>query len=273
MPGTGFARAIAMANDLKRKFAVITGASSGIGFELARQCLEHGFDVLICAEDATIMVAATKLANAGNVIPVQADLATYDGVQLLDEAILATHRPVDALLLNAGIGVGGSFLDTPLAAELEMIALNCIHTVHVGKRVIPRMVARGRGQVLITGSIASGSPNPYQAVYGATEAFVAAFGEALRAELRDANVTVTVLLPGPTETNFFRRAAQTNTRVGQSKKDDPAEVARQGLEAMLAGRASAVPGSLRHRALGVVNDLLPETIKAVRAARATKPLS
>src|SRR5262249_44797826 len=159
-----------------------------------------------CAEDSGILVAATKLANGGSVAPIQADLATYDGVQLLDEAILAVARPVDMLVLNAGVSVGGAFVETSLAAELEMIALNCLHTVHLAKRVVPRMVARGSGRVLITGALESTSPNPYQAVYGATEAFVMSFGEALRGELKGTGVTITVLQPGATDTNFFRRA-------------------------------------------------------------------
>src|SRR5262249_37943992 len=210
--------------------------------------------------------AATKLANGGSVMPVQADLATYDGVQLVDEAILATHRPVDALLLNAGVGVGGAFIETPLAAELEMIALNCIHTVHLAKRVIPRMVARGAGRVLITGAVVSTAPNPYQAVYGATKAFVMSFGEALHEELKATGVTVTVLQPGATDTNFFRRAALTNTRVGQGKKDDPTEVARQGFEAMMHGRDSVLAGSLKSKMEGVMNELLPETFNATPPA-------
>ncbi len=262
-----------MASEIKRSFAVVTGGSSGIGFELARHCLEHGYDVMICAEDAAVIVAATKLANTGAVTPVQADLATYDGVQLLDEAILATGRPVDALILNAGVGVGGHFIETSLAAELEMIALNIIHTVHLAKRVVPRMVARGSGRVLMTASMESTSPSPYQAVYGGTEAFVMSFGEALREELKGTGVTITVMQPGATDTNFFRRAALTNTRVGQGKKDDPTEVARQGFDAMMHGRDSVLAGSLLSKTLGVITELLPETFKAARAARSTKPLS
>jgi len=261
-----------MATETKRKFAVVTGASSGIGFELARQCLEHDFDVLICAEDARIEGAATLLgATGGVVIPVQADLATYDGVERLYAAILEQHRAVDALLLNAGIGLGGEFIKTDLATELRMIALNCDHTVHLAKRVAPGMVSRGQGRILMTGSVVSTSPNPYQAVYGATKAFVMSFGEALRYELKDTGVTVTVLQPGATDTNFFERADLLDTKVGQSDKDDPALVARQGFEAMMAGKDSVLAGSLKSQAEGMMNEVLPETVKAAQAGKQTRP--
>ncbi|HEX8111885.1 MAG TPA: SDR family NAD(P)-dependent oxidoreductase [Kofleriaceae bacterium] len=261
-----------MATETKRKFAVVTGASSGIGFELARQCLEHGFDVLICAEDAAIDGAAKQLETAGAlVIPFQADLATYDGVERLYQAIRDQHRPVDALLLNAGIGVGGEFIKTDLAADLRTIALNCNHTVHLAKRVLPDMVSRRQGRVLMTGSIVSTSPNPYQAVYGATKAFVMSFGEALRYELKDTGVTVTVLQPGVTDTRFFERADLRDTKIGQSSKDDPALVARQGFDAMMAGKDSVLAGSLKSKVEGLMNELLPETVKAAQAAKRTRP--
>jgi short-subunit dehydrogenase len=138
-------------------------------------------------------------------------------------------RPIDALLLNAGVGVGGEFASTDLADELRMVSLNCMHTIHLAKRVLPDMLARKQGRILITGSVVSTAPNPYQAVYGATKAF----GEALRHEIKDIGVTVTVLQPGATDTNCFARADLTDTKVGQDKKDDPALVARQGFEAMM----------------------------------------
>ena len=261
-----------MATEAKRKFAVVTGASSGIGLELARQCAEHDFDLLICAEDAGVEHVANQLGASGElVIPCRADLATYDGVEQLYRAILDQHRPVDALLLNAGVGVGGEFIRTDLAAELRMIALNCNHTVHLAKRVLPGMVSRGQGRVLITGSVVSTSPNPYQAIYGATKAFVMSFGEALRYELKDTGVTVTVLQPGATDTNFFQRADLLDTKVGQADKDDPALVARNGFEAMMAGKDSVLGGSFKSKVEGMMNEALPETVKAAQAGKQTRP--
>jgi uncharacterized protein len=260
-----------MATQTKTKFAVITGASAGIGYQLAKQCLDNGFDILICSEDPHgIESAAVTLGGerASAIVTVAADLATREGCEKLVEAI---HRPVDALLLNAGVGVGGAFVDNDLDAELRMIALNCNHTVHVAKRLVPAMVQRGEGRVLITGSEVSAAPNPYQAVYGATKAFVMSFGEALRYELKDSGVTVTVLQPGATDTNFFERADLMDTKVGQAKKDDPALVAKQGFEAMMAGKDSVAGGSFKSRMQTFMNELLPETVKAAMAGKQTKP--
>jgi short-subunit dehydrogenase len=257
------------------KFAVITGASSGIGFELAKQCLEHGYDVLICAEDAGLEHATEELRalGKGQVQRERVDLATFQGVEKLAHTIQAQGRGVDALLLNAGVGVGGAFVETDLGAELKMIALNCVHTVHLAKRIVPAMVARKSGHILMTGSVVSTSPNPYQAIYAATKSFVMSFGEALRVELAETGVTVTVLQPGATDTNFFERADLMNTKVGQAKKDDPALVAKQGFEAMIAGKDSVLGGSFKSRMEGLMNELLPETFKAKQAAKVTKPLS
>src|SRR5688572_23792603 len=164
-----------------RQLAVITGASSVIGFERARECIEHDFDVIICAEDEGITAAARHLSATGAVVEaVRADLATFEGCEKLVEAVNAMQRPIDALLLNAGVGVGGSFVQTELEAELRMIALNATAIVHLAKRLVPRMVNRGQGRVLITASVASTSPAPFLAVYGATKAFDLSFAEALR---------------------------------------------------------------------------------------------
>lgn len=262
-----------MATQTNRKLAVVTGASSGIGRELARECAAHDFDLIACAEDGGILDLAEELGAGGRVAvePVQADLATFAGVERLWQVIRERGRPVDALLLNAGVGVGGAFLDTDLQAELNMVALNCVHTIHLAKRVLPEMVQRGAGRVLITGSVVSTSPNPFQAIYGATKAFVMSFGEAIRYELKDTGVTVTVLQPGATDTNFFARANLLDTEVGQAKKDDPARVAKQGFEAMMAGKDSVLGGSFKSKVEGLMNEILPETVKAKQAGKTTKP--
>jgi short-subunit dehydrogenase len=264
---------MAMATQSRSKFAVITGASSGIGFELAKQCVAHEFDVLVCAEDEAIHDAAARLNGlGGHTMSLQTDLSTREGIEALYREIEVGGRAVDALLLNAGVGGGGAFIDTSLDAELRMIALNCNHTVHLAKLVIPKMVQRGQGRVMITGSVVSTSPNPYQAIYGATKAFLMSFGEALRVELASTGVTVTVLQPGATDTNFFARADLLDTRVGKSKKDDPALVAKNGFAAMMAGKDSVLAGGLRSKVEGLMNELLPETLKAAQAGRTTKPL-
>jgi len=226
-------------------FAVITGASSGIGLELARQFTQNGFDVLLCAEDDELTTAAAHLAQAGGCVDiVQADLATFDGVEQLVSAITSTGRAVDALALNAGIGNGGTFLDIPLAAEERLIALNIGSTVHLAKRLLPAMVSRGAGRVLFTASIASTMPGPYYATYAASKAFVLSFAEAVRYELKDTGVTITALMPGPTDTEFFDRAGMGDTPVQETKKDDPAKVAKDGFEALMAGKDHVIGGSV-----------------------------
>jgi short-subunit dehydrogenase len=143
--------------------------------------------------------------------------------------------------------------------------------VHLAKRVVPDMVAAGQGRILITGSEVSTAPNPYQAIYGATKAFVMSFGEALRYELKDTGVSVTVLQPGATETNFFQRAHLMDTKVGQAKKDDPALVAKNGFAAMMAGKDSVLGGGFKSKVEGLMNEVLPETVKAAQAGKQTKP--
>jgi short-subunit dehydrogenase len=256
------------------EFAVVTGASSGIGFELARQFVEHGFDVLIAAEDDGIDRAAADLRRngAGSVQPVRVDLATYDGVESLYRAIEATGRPVDALALNAGRGIGGDFVrQTDLRDELNTIAVNVTSTVHLAKRVLPGMVERGAGRVLVTSSIASTMPGTYQAVYNASKSFVQSFALALRHELKDTGVTVTSLMPGPTETEFFERAEMLDTKVGASDKDDPGVVARQGFEALMKGKDRVVGGGLKTKAMTAAAKVTPDSMKAEQHRKMAEP--
>ncbi len=255
-----------------RPYAVVTGASSGIGLELARECIEHDFDLLICAEDPGIHEAARHLGAAGAAVEaVCADLSTYEGCEKLVDAVNASARDLDALLLNAGIGVGGSFLHNELDDELRVIGVNVVSVVHLAKRLVPRMVNRGRGRVLITASVASTSPAPYLAVYGATKAFDLSFAEALRYELADTGVTVTALQPGATDTEFFERADMENTKVAQSQKDDPAEVAKKGFEAMMEGKDKVIAASLKSKLEGLAGEVLPETVKARMQGKQSKP--
>jgi len=261
-----------MGTAVNRPFAVVTGASSGIGFELAKQCIEHDFDLLICAEDEGIHEAARHLSAAGAAVEaVRCDLATFEGCEKLVEAVNAFARPLDALLLNAGIGVGGSFVQTPLEDELRMINLNVVAVVHLAKRLVPRMVNAGKGRVLVTSSVASTSPAPYLAVYGATKAFDLMFAEALRFELEDTGVTVTALQPGATDTEFFERANMENTKVAERPKDDPADVAKKGFDAMMAGKDKVIAASLKAKLEGIAGEVLPEPTKARMQAGQTRP--
>lgn len=257
-----------------RQFAVVTGASSGIGYELAKQFVENGFDVLLAAEDTAVEQAAADLRRDSRTqaVAVRADLATYDGVEQLYAAILAAGRPVDAIAINAGRGIGGEFVSqTELRDELNVIDVNVTSTVHLAKRVLPDLVARGAGRVLFTSSIASMMPGTYQAVYNASKSFVQSFAEALRNELKDTGVTVTALMPGPTDTNFFHRAEMDDTRVGASEKDDPALVAKQGFEALMKGDEKVVAGSTKTKVQAAASKVMPDSAKAQMHRKMAEP--
>jgi uncharacterized protein len=244
--------------------AVVTGASSGIGRALAHQFAEHGFDVVIAAEDAELDDAAAALRAASvAVTPVRVDLSSPGGVDQLYAAITSLGRPVDAVAINAGIGAGGAFAtETCLEQELRIVDLNCRSTIHLTKLIVADMVARRAGRILFTSSIASTVPGAYQAVYNASKSFVQSFALALRDELKSTGVTVTSLMPGPTDTDFFGRAGMLNTKIGAGPKDDPRDVARDGFEALMAGKDRVVAGSMRNRVQAAASRLIPDRVKA-----------
>ncbi|WP_245159877.1 SDR family NAD(P)-dependent oxidoreductase [Blastococcus sp. CT_GayMR19] len=204
--------------------------------------------------------------------PVSVDLTRRDHVERLVAAIRGAGRPLDAAALNAGVGVGGAFVETDLDAELSLVELNCASTVHLAKRIAQDMAARGEGRILFTSSVVSQAPAPFQAVYGASKAFVHMLALALREELSDSGVSVTALLPGPTDTEFFDRAGMQDTRVGASdSKDDPAQVARQGFEALMAGEAQVLGGSLASRAMGAMSRISPDALAAKAIRKLSEP--
>jgi uncharacterized protein len=262
-----------MNHQQQRPFAVVTGASSGIGFELAKVLAEQGFDLLITAEDEEIAAAQRELNQlTASVECTREDLSSEHGVQRLYERIQANARPVDVLCLNAGIGHGGDFArENELPKVLRLVDLNVRSTVHLCKLVVEDMVARDEGRILFTSSIASTMPGSYQAVYNASKSFVQSFALALRNELKDTGITVTSLMPGPTETEFFERAEMEDTPIGESEKDDPAEVARQGYEALMADKEKVVGGSLKNKAQVVAGKVMPDSLKAELHRKQAEP--
>lgn len=256
------------------KLAVVTGASSGIGYELAVQFAQKGYDLIIAAEDKGIETAAAELAEHGvDVQPVRADLVEYDGVEELYRVIKAEDRAVDAIALNAGVGVSGPFIDNDLAAELDMITLNTSSIIHLAKLVVKDMVKQGFGRVLITSSIAAVISSPFEAVYSGTKAFLLAFAEGLRAELKNTGVTVTALMPGATETNFFRRAGAMDTKLSQSEKDSAAEVAKDGFEALMKGEDKVISHSAKNKLQGNLAYILPDSVIASMHRAQAEPSS
>jgi short-subunit dehydrogenase len=254
------------------QLAVVTGASSGIGLELAKLFATNGYDLVIVAEDEGIESVADQLRSLGPMVePVQADLATQDGVEELWNRVQETGRPVDAIAINAGVGVGGPFTETDLDEEINLINLNVTGAVHLAKHVVQHMSERGEGKILFTSSIAADMPAPFEAVYGASKAFLLSFSEALRNELKDTNITVTALQPGPTDTNFFDRAGMQDTKVGADKKDDPADVARDGFEAMMAGKDKVVAGSFKNVVQSKMAHVTPDTMTAEMHRKLSEP--
>ena len=261
-----------MSTSATRQLALVTGASSGIGLELARQFAEHDFDLIVCAEDAELEAAAAELrAHGGTVDAVRADLTTDAGVDALWQAVTASGRPLDAAALNAGRGQGGAFADQRLEDILAVVDLNVRGTVHLAKHVVDKMVAQEEGRILITSSIASTMPGAMQAVYNATKSFDQSLALALREELEDTGVTVTSLMPGPTDTEFFERADMEDTKVAQSATDSPAEVAREGFEGLMAGKEQVVGGSLMNTIQARAGRLVPESLKAKAHAKMAEP--
>ena len=229
-----------MDNSTGKPLAVVTGASSGIGYELAKLCAENGFDLVVAADRPLDEAAQAFRGLGAQVEAVQTGLATLEGVDELYAAIKG--RPVDALLANAGHGLGRAFLDQDFAEVRHVIDTNITGTVYLIQKVGKDMRARGQGRILITGSIAGFMPGSFQAVYNGTKAFIDSFSFGLRNELKDAGVTVTCLMPGATETDFFERADMLDTKVGTQEKDDPAKVAKDGFDAMMNGKGDVVSG-------------------------------
>jgi uncharacterized protein len=241
-------------------FAIVTGASTGIGLELARCCVREGYDVLIAADEPQIEQAASELRSegAGQVEAVLADLSTTEGVDKLYSA--AKGRAIDVLMANAGRGLGRGFLDQDWDKARRVIDTNITGTAYLIHRIGNDMRRRNAGHILITGSIAGFTPGSFQAVYNGSKAFLDSFSFALREELRDTKLTVTCLMPGATETEFFKRADMMDTKVGTADKDDAAEVAKAGFDAMMKGEGDIVTGMKNKIESSVANVMPAETL-------------
>ncbi len=253
----------------QRQLAVVTGASSGIGYELAELCAKDGFDLVIAADEPEIEEAAKQLERHGIKADwVECDLSQEEGVEELLDAVGRRH--VDVLMANAGHGLGHAFLEQEFPDILHVIDTNVTGTLFLLHRVGNRMKERGAGRILITGSIAGFIPGAYQAVYNASKAFLDSFSFALRAELGQTGITVTCLMPGATETEFFERADLMDTEIGQSKKDDPKDVARKGYEAMMRGDGDVVTGWYNKLQSAIAN-VTPAGLLADRHAKQAAP--
>jgi short-subunit dehydrogenase len=260
---------------MSEKLALVTGASSGIGRALARELASKGYDLIICSAGERLDAVGAELRQTSvQVFEAKANLATKDGVSALWGEVESTGRHLDIACINAGVGVGGLFSETDLEAELNMVSLNCAGTVQLAKYVVHHMLARNEGRILFTASIAGEMVAPREAVYAATKAFDLSFAHSLRYELRDTGVSVTALQPGPTDTDFFHRAGMDDTSVGSSgkKESEPAEVAKQGIEALLDGEDHVYAASLKTKIEGAVANLVPGSVKGAMHEKMAKPM-
>ncbi|MCW2866469.1 MAG: oxidoreductase [Marmoricola sp.] len=255
-----------------RPLALVTGASGGIGLELALELARRGHDLVMVADDAELGGAAARVRELGaHVDTVRCDLRRAAAVEEVDVAVTRVGRPLAVAALNAGHGHGGSFVENDLADELSIIDLNVVSTVRLAKWVLRDMVAAGAGRVLVTSSVAAEMPGPYQAIYNASKAFLQSFGQGLQDELRETGVTLTLLLPGPTDTPFFARAGMLDTAMGQGPKDPASTVARQGVEALLAGQARVTGGRAATRAQELVLRFVPDRVTSLLHRGVARP--
>jgi uncharacterized protein len=251
------------------KFAIITGASTGIGAELAKLAAADGYDLLLVA-DTPFVDAGAGLQSAGSVETLEVDLSTFEGVDRLLNA--AGGRQIDLLCANAGHGLGHAFLDQDPADWRHVVDTNIVGTTYLIQKVLKPMVARNSGKLLVTGSIAGYMPGSFQAVYNGTKAFVDSFVAAIQNELKDADgVTITNLMPGPVDTEFFARGDMMDTSVGTDpKKSDPADVAKDGWDALMAGKASIVSG-WKNKIESAVANITPNSVLAEQHRNMAEP--
>ncbi len=251
--------------------ALVTGASSGIGFQLADQLAKRGYDIVGVGASARIDDLGSRITGV-DVIPVQADLATAEGIDQLWARLEEQGRPLDVACLNAGRSLGGAFLDTDLEDELQMLALNVTGQVRLAKRVVKQMAARRAGRILITTSCSALTPTPYESIYGPTRSFMLSFAQGLREEMKEHDVSVTALLPGATATDFHHTAGMGNTKFGSNDwKNDPVVVAQQGLDALFAGEDHVVGGDQATKDDAARNRTLTDPEKAAKFAQASRP--
>lgn len=254
-----------------KPLALVTGGSAGIGLELARLLAADGYDLIVTgSSDRTAKAAETLRGLGSTVTPVQSDLSTPEGVAAVTEAV--GKRPLDALILNAGIAIGGAaFLDIPLERHLTLIDLNIVSTVRLTHALLPNVIA-ARGKLLMVSSVSATTPTPYESVYGPSKSFMTSFGHGLREELRDTGVSVTILHPGATATGFHARAGMGATAFGDNSwKNDPVQVARQGYDAMQSRVTSLIGGDADTQKTGDLHKRLSEEEKARRHAEMARP--
>jgi len=254
--------------------ALITGASSGIGYEIAKCFAEDGHNVILVARSQSELraIADDFEARYGvQAMPVAKDLFTRGAAQELYQEIREAGITVNYLVNDAGQGVYGKFAETNLEEELDIIQLNCVALVVLTKLFLRDMLARNEGRILQLASIVSKSPAPYAAIYSATKAFIYNFSHAVAEEIADTNVTMTALRPGATDTDFFRKAHMEDAKIVQDGKLGPADkVARDGYEALMRGDREVVSG-IPNKIQDLIGNVMPEKMITKQAKKMHQP--
>ncbi|MDQ3292309.1 MAG: SDR family oxidoreductase [Bacteroidota bacterium] len=258
----------------ERKYALITGATQGIGYELAKLFAQDKYNLVIVArnqQELDTSAAEFKQQYGVEVITLAKDLSTRQGPFEVYNVVKEQGIQVDVLVNNAGQGQYGEFVDTDIHRELEIVDLNIGAYLVLTKCFLKEMVARNEGKILMVSSIGGELPGPLQSVYHATKAFVTSFTEAIQNEIKETNITITKLLPGVTDTDFFNKAEMTEAKmVKEGSKADPAEVAKDGYEALMAGKLEIISG-LKNKAMVAASKVMPDSMVAENLHQQAKP--
>ncbi|AMJ64845.1 SDR family NAD(P)-dependent oxidoreductase [Hymenobacter sp. PAMC 26628] len=257
------------------QYALITGATSGIGRELAKLFAQDKYNLVIVArsqDELASTAAELEQAYGIRVTTIAKDLFQRQAPQEVYDEIKAQGLQIDALVNDAGQGQYGEFVDTDLGRELDIVQLNIAAYVTFTKLYLKEMVARGSGKILQVSSLGAEIPGPLQAVYHGTKAFITSFSEAVREETKDRGVTITILEPGVTDTDFFHKADMEQAKiVAEGSKADPAKVAKDGYEALLAGKDKVVSGFM-NKVQAVIGNVLPDSVVAANMHKQAEPV-
>lgn len=256
------------------KYALITGATSGIGYELAKLFAKDGYNlVIVSRSEDTLQITSNELSSAHGIqaVTIAKDLSEPNAPFELYDEVKAKGIQVDVLVNNAAQGQYGLFVETDIQRELEIVQLNIVAYLVLTKMFVKEMAARNDGKILQVASIAGKLPGPYQSVYHATKAFIVSHTESLANELKDTGVTITALLPCPTDTDFFNTAEMEDTKmVQEGSLSDPAKVAKDGYEALMSGKSEIISG-LKNKAQVGISHVLPDTMVAENIHKQMEP--
>lgn len=257
-------------------YALITGATSGIGYELAKLFAQDGYDIIAVARtQEDLQIVADEFSRYGvTVKPIAKDLFGERAATELYEEVKAMGVDIEVLVNDAGQGVYGIFTETDIEAQMRIIHLNINSLTRLTYHFLKDMKSRDSGKILQVASIVSEIPSPYQAVYGGTKAYVLSFTEALISEMKDTNVTITALQPGATDTDFFNKAGAENSKIveDKSKLSDPAKVAKDGFNALMKGDDKVVSG-LKNKMQSAMSNVLPDTMLADNMKKQSEPVN